>query len=483
MRVIFADKTAPVAGSSERVINLYGVAGPEGGRSRVFLRAMPGTRDWASAPGVLLRAFAEIGGALYSVSAAVLVRTSDGASQSTLGAVAADDARTTLAGYRDYVGVCSGGVYQLWDGAAQTITQPAGGRLATVGSIAYANGYILLADGREVEWAERGAPGTRNGTYFAEAEGRDDGIVRIVASGAYLWVLKERSHEVWSTTGAAGRRAWDRLPGMVRQRGLRAFGAVCRTPTGLFLIGDDRKAYASAGLELAVVSSPQVEEVLATHEPASCFYYEWRGAQFANVAFGDRPTLVCDLSTGRWWERAHGPEHEPWPAAFAANCYGEWRLATRTCAIYRMGPGTHDADAALRRTMVSRTLRPGERFRVPFLEIEGTWGEGSVTQPGDNSLRDVYGFPLTDADGRRLYPYPEPPVGTDDRPAMAWLRTSRDGGQTWGAPKVREIGARGQRSATCRFRSLGLFRQFTAEFNISDPVDVTLFGEYELVAS
>lgn len=478
MRLIFADKSARGPASSERMVNLYGIGAPEGSKSRVLLAAVPGTRDWTSVPGVLLRALAEIDGSLYAAANGALSRVDATGRASTLGAIT-DDPRTSIAGYRNFVGACAGGAYHLWNGT--TFAQPSGGRLTKVNSIAYADRYILLCDDREVEWTAVGDPATRGGLWFREAEGRDDKIVRLVASGSLVWVLKERSHEVWAISGA-GSSAWNRLPGMVRQRGLKSFAAVCRIPDGLFLIGDDGAAYASAGVDLRRVSTANEEAVFARHEVRACLYYEWRGAAFATAVFDDRPALALDLTTGRWTERAHGPDHEPWPVVSAAHCYGEWHLAARTCQIYRLGVGTHDADAVLRRTAVSRTLRHKDRFVVPLMEIEGQFGVGSVEEPSDNAIVDALGFPVRDAEGRKVYPAPAAPAGSQERPTRLWARFSRDGGGTWGTPKIRDIGCLGQRGATCRFRALGQFRQMTAEINITDPVDVTLYGECEVEA-
>jgi hypothetical protein len=474
MRVIFADKTAKGPASTERLINLYGVAAPEGGRSSVYLAAMPGTRNFSSLPGVFLRAMTEIDGSLYSASGGNFCRINESGSYSQIATIA-DDPHTSIAGFRNYVGVCAGGVYQVWDGT--TFVQPSGGRLATINSICYADRYVLLAGEREVEWTAVGDPTTRNGLNFREAEGRDDKIVRIVPVGSYVWILKERSYEVWASNPAAtsepGR--WNRLSGVVRQRGLKAFNLVCRIPDGVFLIGNDGIAYIGGGTDLTPISTEAEDRAIAKGQPLSCFYYEWQGAKFACIRFGDRPALCFDLTTGRWAERSEGADHSPWKANFAAEAWGRWHLANARGNVYTLGAGTHDADGPLRRTAISRTADQDDRFRISRLSIRGEFGVGEVTEDRRDVLRDTNGIPVLTTAGDLIYLTTSPAV-SQTRPVQLHARFCRDG--KWGELHARSLGWLGQRGIACTFRSLGqVERTFAAEINITDPVDVTLYGE------
>jgi hypothetical protein len=53
----------------------------------------------------------------------------------------------------------------------------------------------------------------------------------------------------------------------------------------------------------------------------------------------------------------------------------------------------------------------------------------------------------------------------------AMLRTSRDRGLTWGAPKERSIGAVGEYQTQVAWRALGQFRDFVCELSFADGVE------------
>ena len=147
MRLIFADKSArdreaPVL-TAERAVNLYAVPAPEGARSAMMLRSVLGTRDFAAVPGPFLRALANCGGTIYVVSRGTVSAVADSGAVTARGTVT-DDEHTSLVGAgAERVAVSAGGAYHLWDGS--TLTQPGGGRLTSIGGIAYSNGYVRMA--------------------------------------------------------------------------------------------------------------------------------------------------------------------------------------------------------------------------------------------------------------------------------------------------------------------------------------------------
>lgn len=481
MRLIFADKSArdeQHANTSERLVNLYPVPNAQGGRAAFSLRGVPGTRGFTTVQGPFLRAMGVVENTLYVIAAGGLHKLEATGSQSRIGSVS-DDLNTSIVPARGDIAMCAGGAYVLFDGSS--LTQPGSGRLTTIGSVAFANDYVVMAEknGREIEWTEVGDPSDRNALNFATAGGRDDRIVRLMAVGSYLWVMKETSYEVWGIAGT-GTSAWARLPGAVRERGLKAHNLVCNVPDGIFFVGNDDVAYIGGGIDARPVSTPPVDKALADGEPTHCFYYEDKGARFCAIRFADRPAWVYDAAMGRWHERAEGVDLGAWGVITSAQVYGRWHVGDRGGAVMRFGSGAFDNTGFLKRVATSRTLRTGERFVASLLEVEGSYGRHEVEEDAPNWLRTSYGLPLTGSDGSPLRAH-DPYVRAQwQRQAEIMLRTSRDGGVTWGPPRKRSAGRKGEYEITTRFRALGQFRQMTAELSITDPVDLEFLSEANL---
>ena len=471
-----------LAPTTERLVNCYMVPAPEGSVAGWAIRSVPSMRDFSSVPGPFLRAMARVEEQLYVVGAGGLYLVRSDGTTAYLAAIP-DDPNTVIVGHRDAVTITAGGAYYVWDGAA--LTQPAGGTTATQGSVAFLDQFTLMAElgGRMIEWTTVGDPTTRNGLYFATAEARDDDIIRIIEAGPYLAVMKRHSAELWASTGLGGTRAFERLSGAVMEKGLLAFNLVARLPDEVFYIGEDHVAYVGSPTGAARVSPPHVTAAIRDGQPTHCFYYEDRGHQFCVIRFADRPAWVFDAATGKWHERSTGTEHGPWDVVAAVKCFGEWHFADRLGAIFRVGATPVDSQAPLRRTIVTQPIySDGKRFTISLLELTGLFGQYSVEETAPDWITDEMGFPRTDEDGQYLLG-DAVPVDTYQRPGRLWARVSSDGGFTWGVPRVKEIGGLGQYATQVEFRSMGQFRHFTMEINITDPVDVPLLSEANVVLS
>lgn len=486
MRLIFAASSAADQGNlqptTERLINFYAATAPDGAKGALILRHAPGLNGHAQVPGPFLRRLIASSETLYAVSAGALYRVDEGGSVSKLADVT-DDENTTVAGYRSALSIVAGGSYVRYVGGS--VIEPAGGRIVNVGSVAFLDAYMVLAErgGREIEWTQIGSPGVRNALQFATAEGDDDSSVRIIRCGPYLAVMKRETTELWGNTGASGEdgelQRFGRVSAAIWRRGLKALNLVCETPFGLFFVGNDDCAYTSSnGADPQQVSTAGVDEALKNGQPTHCFYFEDRGHRFCVIRFADRPAWVFDAAEGRWHERATGADHQPWDVVSSAYCYGKWFLGSLTGAVYTVAALPVDAGLPMRRTAISRPLyNDGNRFSVNMLEFQGRFGRADVEEVAPNWITNELGFPLlTDAGKPLLLEQQAADPGTVRRAPRMWIRLSRDG-NSYGLPKVRDIGRVGEYAATCRFRALGQARTLTVEMNVTDPVDVPILAE------
>lgn len=430
------------AANSARLTNCYLEPVALGGRTGFAVKAVPGMTGFVTVPGIFVRAMGEIGGLLYAISNGRLYSISTAGAVSDLGAVD-DSPNATLTGNSGVVAMTVDGRYFILSGGV--ISEPAAGAFSAFGAAEFIGGYTVLTElnGRRFQWSALANAASLPGLNFSTADGRDDNAIRPFQINGALYIFKERSHEVWYITGQAGANVFERMTSGVIDVGLKAFGLICRTDLGAFMVGDDNRAYI-IGEGLSPVSNPAIETAIATENPQFCFTYDDEGHTFCGIAMKDGPARVFDVATGEWHERAYGGDFGPWPVVASARFGQRFHVALSGGQILSLGTARTDDGVPLLRRMVSRTLAmDGRRFTVSELEV----------------------FPRQGFDA-----------------ASIMLRMSRDNGMTWGAPKVRAFTV-GQYAKRVIWRTLGQFRQATAEITISDAADITMNAEGRVVVT
>lgn len=468
--------------SSERLVNCYAYPAPEGAKAPLVIRAVPGLRDWCTVSPPFLRELTRVENSLYALANGGLYRISETGAASFLVAIP-DDPNATMCGHRDKITITANGVYFVWDG---TLSAPSGNAFSEFGSVIFLDQFTLFSErgGRRVGWSTVGDPETLNGLYFATAEARDDKIIRLVEFGGYFSVLKEHSVELWGSTGLGGSSAFRRIDGAVLDRGIKSFRLVAKSPDMVVFVGEDDTVYQTTGAAPSPISPPNVNQALRDGEPTHCFYYEDRGHRFFVIRFHDRPSWVYDASMGYWHERAIGTDHKPWGAVSSALCYGQWHIGDRMGRVQRLGALPYDTTQPMRRMIRSRNLYvDGKRFTVPEIQVVGLFGNYDVEEVAPNWETDQNGFPIYDQDGFWLEAQEQGPVTTTRRPGRIEGRFSKDGGHTFGLPKVRNIGRVGQYRAEAKWHALGQFQDMVAELSLTDPVDVPLLSDAYVVVS
>jgi hypothetical protein len=437
-----AQDSDAIFAQSSRLVNLYREPIASMGQAQYLLKTVLGMTELADTGTLLVRQIGLSGGIAYAVANNQLFKASSAGSVENLGAVVVGE-NCSVAANNGVVTIAGEGLYYTWDGA--TIAQPTAGQFDDFGSVDFLGNYSLLTEygGRRFCWTDLADATTLPALNFATAEGRDGDLIRGLEINGNYWLFKSDSHEIWTLSGQSGSSAFTRLAGGVRDIGLKGYNLITKLDGGGFFVGDDGICYLVSGAQLQPISIPAVETAITAETPKSCFYYEDEGHKICVVRFRNRPSWCYDMSTGEWHERAEGVTLGSWSASCSVRLGNSWVVGTEGGLLSTLGKANTDNGAVMRRTAVSRTLYlDGARFGVSALEFRGRFGRSDL-----------------------------------GRDAACYIRISRDNSLTYGDEMQRSVGNLGDYDKRLVYRRLGAGRQFTVEWNMTDPTDFSLLSD------
>lgn len=296
-----------------------------------------------------------------------------------------------------------------------------------------------------------------NALVFASAETRPDNVKAVVLNKQILLVFGEKTIEPWQDVGAAN-FPFERVPGVVIERGLAAAHATAKEDNSVFFLGEDRRFYRLDGLTPVGVSTPAIDaewQTYTTVSDAFCFSYAWAGHKFVTVTFPTaNRTFEYDISTGYWHEReswdVNGRNLGRWRASCHLSCYDKeligdvysGKIGYLSASTYTEFDTTVQALATSPPIHLDRKRVFTSRFE---LDIEA-------------------GVGITDGQGS------DPQV---------MLRYSNDGGRTMSTRQIwKSAGKIGEYRTRLRWNRMGQSRERVYEVTISDPVKRTIIAAH-----
>jgi hypothetical protein len=277
---------------------------------------------------------------------------------------------------------------------------------------------------------------------FATAEGDPDNLVGCIVDHRELWLVGQKTIEVWYNSGAAD-FPFERISGAFIERGSVALGSLVKLDNSVFWVGDDGVIYRADGYTPRRISTDAIETALGEHASLGdviAFAYTQRGHAFYVLKKPDAFTFVYDVASGLWHEReSHGRMDyrvSTFEEAFNLLLVGDDKNGN----IYSLDPEFFTENGE---TFISRVTSP------PL------WAEGETATANTLVVGFQPGVGLTSGQG-------------SDPQAM--LRWSDDGGFTWSNEKWRSIGPKGKYKQRAKWDRMGQFRTRVYEVSISDPV-------------
>jgi hypothetical protein len=332
-------------------------------------------------------------------------------------------------------------------------------------------------------------------TFFALKDTSTDNLVCLASNKRELWLLGERTSEVWYDAGGQY-FPFSRLQGATLDIGCSAKYSLAENSRGLIWLARDKNGQntvvESEGFDYKTISSPAVAFAISQYaviEDAIGYVYKEEGHKFYVLTFPTEDvTWVYDIGVNQWHQRA---SFDPETGLFhrhRSNCFcdvanhvivGDFqngKLWNMTRTAYTDGDKPL---VAVRRTPHFWDQKDRNRVSQYKLQIEFragfsqlfTFGVPQVVQWVNDAgqivdwINDVGEVVQWVNDGGQI-----------TAEAKAMVRWSNDGGFTWNTQRFVSLGAVGETRRRAIIRRMGQARDRIYELSISDPVNRDVVG-------
>ncbi len=364
-----------------------------------------------------------------------------------------------------------------------TLTVPVFGKLADPGFLgadrcAFVEGWLVFNQpGSRTAFSNGPTPYTLNfpGTMFALKDSSTDNLVTLFENTREVWLVGERTSEVWYNAGNASGFPFSRIPAIGPQIGCAAKHSISRIGDALIWLAKNEQGenvvIRTKQYSWERVSNHAIEAIIASYplvSDAIGYAYEEAGHAFYVITFPTADvTWVYDATASAamgkpcWHQRLSYDSSAGVFHRHRSNCYmnlQNLRLVGDYTSgqVHQMSRKFYSDNGALLKCQrrAKHIWAKGSRDRVfqTSMQIEFTPGVGLQTGQGSNP--------------------------------QAMLRWSNDGSFTWSNEHWATIGAAGQTQNRAKWNRLGAARDRVYELNYTDPtprdiVGATLFAESE----
>jgi hypothetical protein len=446
---------------AQRSVNLYPIVDQQG-KEVSALYGTPGLSLFATTGNGSMRGcFASDNGRAFFVCGSELYEVDQGGTSTLRGNLDQSSGNITVAENPTQMAICDGVSVYIYTYSTNNFVKASSGLPSSVGTISFIDGYFIVNENNTgrfyISAINDGL--AWDALDFATAESSPDNLVRCINTAGQLWLFGVETTEIWSNTGRAD-FPFRRISGAKMDAGAMSPYTVLDLDNSVFWVGRDNigrgMVYRTSGFQAQRISTEPIEKILQANtqiENLVAFSYQEEGHVFYVITGDGMDTsLVYDLTTGNWHERAYlnsEGNYEPHLARCHCFAFGKHLVGDRRNGnIYEMSLDYFDdnGDALLRERIYTHISDNGQRIRFNALEIGFEVGVGLQSGQGSNPL--------------------------------VFFSLSKDGGKTWSDEYSQSIGAVGEYMKKVEFRRLGIAEIMTFRLKISEPVRIAIIGSY-----
>jgi hypothetical protein len=282
--------------------NFYVEVDKTGGKNIVALVGCPGAKEWLAITPGEVRGLKTYGEYLYAVIGNTVYEIDTDKSYSSLGTIG------TSTGWVDMTDGLQLGIFDStggWYVSDSTLTAISGA--PTPSGATSQDGYHIVSKAGTDEFyiPAQDDITTWDATDFATAEGDSDNLVSPVSVQRQLWLIGERTTEIWYNAGTTF--PFERNPGGFMRTGCNSKRSIATFQDELMFLDDKNRVVRKQGLQLVPISTYQIDYLLSTLDTSGAvgLMYSQEGHVFYELSVGGE-TVCYDLTTGFWHIRASG---------------------------------------------------------------------------------------------------------------------------------------------------------------------------------
>ena len=386
---------------------------------------VPGNKLFSSLGGEI-RALHVMDRGLYAVAGGNVYAVDASGRQTILGTVNGSNLMSSVDDGLNLV-VCDG---DSWIVTASSVTKIVDPDYKQSNSVTWQDGYFIwnVTGTGQFIWSEIGDPGDIDPLSFASAESAPDDTVAVLSDHRELTLCGLRTFEFWRNVG--GDTIWERLPGAVIERGIRADKTLRQVDNTFFWLGDDGIVYRLDERIPRRISTHAIEQTRWTDQ-AFGWTYTQKGHVFYALTVPGVVTWVFDVASGEWHQRqTFGKEDSN--ITHVVEVYGKVIAGASNGDLYELDPDTltdNGGEIERRRTTVP-VFFEGREFIIHEVELECE-------------------------------------TGAQEDPEI-WLEISEDRGHTWQGPYLNSLGAQGEYNRRVYWPLGGDYRSAVFRINQTD---------------
>ncbi len=328
-------------------------------------------------------------------------------------------------------------------------------------TVDFFDGYFVLErrDTNQFYWSEPYNGRSYIGTAFATAEAQPGEVQAVIQNIQFLYVFSSTHIELWYDAGTAGAVPFQRYAGGVIPYGTLSPYSILRQDGSLFFLGRDGIFYRLQANQPTRISTHAIEYLVSLEgqlNKVEAFTFTLQGHKLIFWTLPNIDVTICyDISTGKWHDR------DSVDANFES--LGRWR------GRYAL---KFENDILLGDAFDGRVGKANWNSTFTEYDLPMRGVVSSITQHADRMNLFCSRFELDIQAGVGLI------TGQGDNPQMM-LRTSRDGGMTYGINQPwRSMGRAGEYTKRLRWLRQGKARQFSWQIVCTDPVRRTIIAAH-----